>query len=98
VAGGNGQGSAANQLNNPHGVAVDIGGNVYVVDRFNLRVQRWAPGATSGETVAGGNGAGSAAHQTSDPDGVAVDSSHNLYLADRQNHRAQCWALGPPGS
>ena len=66
VAGGNGQGAAANQLNEGLAVAVDATGNVYVADANNYRVQRWAPGATSGVTVAGGNGAGPAANQLSD--------------------------------
>jgi DNA-binding beta-propeller fold protein YncE len=40
VAGGNGQGIAANQLSLPHGVALDEDGNVYVTDCLNSRVQR----------------------------------------------------------
>ena len=54
---------------------MDASGNVYVADINNYRVQRWAPGATSGVTVAGGNGSGSAANQLCVPDGVAVDAS-----------------------
>jgi len=69
VAGGNGQGSAANQLDFPHGVAVEkaADGSVaaYVVaDEQNNRVQRCAPAdGGSCTTVAGGNGMGSAANQ-----------------------------------
>src|SRR6516165_1993700 len=70
VAGGNGQGSAANQFISPAGVFVDGTGNIYVADELNHRVQEWAPGATAGVTVAGGNGAGSAANQLNDPFGV----------------------------
>jgi len=43
VAGGNGQGSAANQFSNPFGVAVDGSRNVYVADTLNHRVQKWSP-------------------------------------------------------
>jgi sugar lactone lactonase YvrE len=92
VAGSNSgaDGSGANQLTNPTGVAVDSSGNVYVADTFNNRVQEWAPGATSGTTVAGGT-EGSAADQLSFPDGVAVDSSRNVYVADTGNDRVQEW-------
>ena len=42
VAGGNGQGSLANQFSNPFGVAVDGSRNVYVADTLNHRVQKWS--------------------------------------------------------
>ncbi len=42
VAGGNAQGSDANQFSNPFGVAVDGLGNVYVADTDNSRVQIWS--------------------------------------------------------
>ena len=40
VAGGNGVGSAANQLNFPTGVALDTVGNIYIADPNNSRVQK----------------------------------------------------------
>src|SRR2546421_603138 len=86
--------SAANQLSNPYGVFVDASGNVFVADRQNHRIQKWAPGATRGITVAGGNGQGSAANQLSNPLGVFVDASDNIFVADEQNHRIQKWASG----
>jgi hypothetical protein len=95
VAGGNGAGSAANQFDQPEGVFLDGAGNVYVVDRQNNRVQKWAPGATSGVTVAGGNGAGSAANQLAFPTGVFVDGTGNVYVSDTINNRVQNW---PPGA
>ena len=94
VAGGHGQGAAANQLYNPYEVAVDASQNVYVADTFNHRVQRWAPGATSGVTVAGGNGQGPAANQLDYPGGVALDSAGDLYVLDSDNNRVQEWAPG----
>mgnify|MGYP003580602620 CR=1 FL=1 len=63
VAGGNGQGNAANQLYGPDRLYVDAAGVIYIPDLSNNRVQKWMPGATSGVTVAGGNGAGAAASQ-----------------------------------
>ena len=95
VAGGNGRnGNAANQLNAPWGVFVDLEGNIYVADYLNDRVQKWAPGATEGITVAGGNGSGNAANQLYRPSGVFVDLEGNIYVADYSNHRVQKWAPG----
>ena len=42
VAGGNGQGSGANQLDGPRGVAIDSNGAIFIVDQKNFRVQKWA--------------------------------------------------------
>jgi uncharacterized protein (TIGR03437 family) len=74
-----GDGGPANQarLNQPRGVAVDAGGNVYVADTGNGQVRRIdAQGTittvdTSGALV--------------DPRGVAVDRAGNLYIADTGN-------------
>jgi archaellum component FlaF (FlaF/FlaG flagellin family) len=94
VAGGNGLGSAANQLNHPVGLSVDSAGNVYVVDLGNDRVQKWAPGATVGVTVAGGNGDGAAANQLSSPAALFVDGTGNVYVSDPYNNRVQLWTPG----
>jgi gliding motility-associated-like protein len=93
VAGGNGPGPAANQLNRAFGVCVDASGNVYVADRDNNRVQKWAPGATTGITVAGGNGPGTASNQLNFPMALFVDGSGNIYVADNAS-RVQKWAPG----
>jgi|GEM_PF-1777083 len=92
IAGGNGGGGKANQLNQPIGITVDKSGNLYVADQENHRVQRWAPGAAFGVTVAGGNGAGNNPNQFNQPFGVAVDDNGNLYVTDMLNHRVQRWA------
>jgi len=94
VAGGNGTGSGANQLNTNGEVFVDAQNNIYVCDNGNHRVQKWAPGATTGITVAGGNGAGSNANQLNNPVDITVDQSGNIYVSDKDNHRVQKWAPG----
>jgi len=43
VAGGNGEGYAANQLNNPTSVYVDSAANIYIADYLNNRIQEWSP-------------------------------------------------------
>ena len=96
VAGGNGSGSAANQVDSPKGITIDDLGNLYVTERNNHRVQKWAPGATVGITVAGGNGQGDAANQLNQPMDVAIDANGDIYVADQLNHRIQtCHCLVP---
>lgn len=72
MAGGNGAGSTNDRLNSPWGIFVDVNGTLFIVDRSNHRVQRWAAGksdmisydrnepfflgAISGTTVAGSTG------------------------------------------
>jgi sugar lactone lactonase YvrE len=95
VAGGNGQGTGANQMSFPVGIYVDGSGAVYVADQSNSRIQKWAAGAISGTTVAGGNGLGSANNQLWNPTGVYVDGAGAVYVADLLNNRIQKF---PPNS
>lgn len=94
VAGGSSDGSGSDQLSQPRGITIDASGNLYIADFGNHRIQKWAPGASAGETVAGGNAAGDAANQLNYPSGVAVDGAGNVYVADQYNHRVQKWAPG----
>ena len=97
VAGGNGQGHAANQLWEPGGIQVDAFGNLYVADFVNNRIQRFPAGSTSatnGVTVAGGNGQGTAANQMDSPNDLFVDRDNNIYIADEMNGRIQKFPSG----
>ena len=96
VAGGNGSGKAANQLNAPYAVAVDTMGNIYIADASNNRIQKWKEGSNSGVTVAGSAAGTSGATNSllNNPKGIYLDASNNLYIADAFNHRIQKWALG----
>lgn len=84
-----GQGDTA-QFNRPFGVAVDVGGTVYVADKNNHCIRKVTPeGVVS--TLAGGSqgfaeGKGSDA-QFDNPMDVAVDSSGIVYVADKGNDR-----------
>ena len=53
VAGGNGSGSNANQLNKPKGVVIDASGNLYITDTYNHRIQKWTLGQldTDGDKI-----------------------------------------------
>ncbi|TAE24972.1 MAG: hypothetical protein EAZ91_19790 [Cytophagales bacterium] len=98
VAGGNGQGSNANQLRFPTSVYVDGSGSIYVADNLNHRIQKFpsnSTGSMAGTTVAGGGGAGSGATQLQNPAGVSVDATGAIYVADVGNHRIQKF---PPNS
>lgn len=44
MAGGNGVGTAIDQLSNPWGIYVDSSQTLYICDRNNHRVQRWLSG------------------------------------------------------
>jgi sugar lactone lactonase YvrE len=94
VAGGNGSGSATNQLRGPEDVYVDQARAVYVADYGNARIQKWAVGATSPVTVAGGNGIGTAANQFGFTASVFVDDNGDVYVADYSNERIQKWTVG----
>lgn len=97
VAGGNGSGNAANQLAQPYVSAKDAAGNLYVLDTYNNRVQKFPPGSTSaanGTTVAGGNGAGSAANQLNNPYGMCVSAAGDVYVSDFNNNRVQKFPAG----
>ena len=86
-----GTGSAA-RFFQPHGIAVDAGGTVYVGDTNNHTVRKISPfgvvttlAGMPGVPGAVVNGTGSGARFNS-PRGVAVDASGNVYVADSQNY------------
>jgi len=98
VAGGNGTGSALNQIYYAEAVYVDGAGNIYVSDGGNSRVLRFPPNSTSatmGTIVAGGNGYGNAANQLSVPFGIYTNASGYMFVTDRDNSRIQMF---PPNS
>lgn len=91
---GIGEGTGADELRFPSGIAVDHSGNIYIADQFNHRVQQWAPGAVAGKTVAGMGGQGDAADQLNYPMAVTVDAAGNLYVSDAANSRIQMFTPG----
>ncbi|CAF1410129.1 unnamed protein product, partial [Rotaria sp. Silwood1] len=91
VAGGNGNGTAFNQLNIPGYIFVDEEQAVYISDLYNHRVIKWNKDAQEGIVVAGGHGAGKALTQLAYPEGIFVDRLHTVYVADKHNHRVMRW-------
>ena len=95
VAGGNGSGSASNQLDFPQDVVIDAEGSLFISDVGNNRIQKWVPGATEGITVAGGpDKYGTGSDEFNDPWGLYLDKNDNLYVADYGNDRVQMWKPG----
>lgn len=95
IAGGNGSGKAANQLDGPMSICLDGAGNIYVDDILNSRIQKFpanSTSATNGITVAGGNGQGAAANQLYLPSSIFVDVTGYIYVADEGNNRVQKFA------
>ncbi|CAF4477922.1 unnamed protein product [Rotaria magnacalcarata] len=94
VAGGNGKGSATNQLDCPLGVFVDDNQTVVIADWANDRVMQWKNGdTTNGQVVAGGNGQGNGLNQLYAPTDVLIDKETNsLIICDYGNQRVVRWS------
>jgi DNA-binding beta-propeller fold protein YncE len=97
VAGGNGLGSAPNQLNNPTEIYRSNNGNfMYICDIYNYRVQRWPMNGTSGITVAGSSSGitGQTPYLMNKPYALAIDTDEKyIYVSDSNNHRIQRFSL-----
>jgi sugar lactone lactonase YvrE len=94
VAGGNGRGNRADQLNSPHYIFIDGDQSIFVSDSQNHRVMKWVKDAKEGIVVAGGQGEGNAFTQLSSSEGIFVDQLGSVYVADCSNYRVMRWLKG----
>ena len=96
------QGTGSGAFQNPYGLAVAPGGDVFVADRDNHRIQRFnATGAYAGQWGSYGAGPG----QFAFPQAVAVNAIGHVYVVDTGNHRIgkfrqpePCLPSGEPGA
>lgn len=84
------QGSGPLEFNEPRALAVDAGGNLYVCDSKNNRIQKIGP---DGKLVTSWGGEGSDPGQFKDPYGISLGSDGFVYVADTWNHRVQKFDL-----
>jgi len=102
VAGGAGNGYAgdggkatAAKLNNPHGVAVDSAGDIYIADTNNFVVRKvdkngiitTVAGIAGMVTPSGAEGVQATSVALTSPWAVTVDSAGNLYIAEWLGYR-----------
>jgi len=78
------------------GLAVGPGGDVYVLDSFNFRVQQFTPDGRFKRSF-GGRGSAPGQLETGIHGGLAVRGTR-LYVADQNNHRIQRFTLGADGA
>jgi len=84
-------GSGDGQFLEVDGLARNSGGDVFVADAQNTRIQRFT---STGTFLAKWGSAGSGNGQIgfTGPYGIAVDTSNNVFAADSTNHRIQKFA------
>ncbi|CAF1383467.1 unnamed protein product, partial [Rotaria magnacalcarata] len=94
IAGGNGEGGATNQFNEPRGLFVGDDQTVVIADTWNNRIMQWKNGdTTNGQVVAGGKGQGRGLHQLNQPFDVLIDKeTDSLIICDQGNYRVVRWS------
>jgi Bacterial Ig-like domain (group 3)/NHL repeat/IPT/TIG domain len=89
------------ELNNPNGIAVDTGGNLYIADETNERIRKVTASTGDISTIAGNGTTGylgdwrpATSAELDAPDSVAVDASWNVYISDGDNNAIRAVGSG----
>jgi len=79
-------------FNNPHGIAVDLNGNVFTADRWSHVIRKITPDGMVSTYAGVANQSGDIDGPTSEalfyePWGLCVDNNGNVYVADTRNNK-----------
>jgi tripartite motif-containing protein 71 len=97
---GTGRGTASGKLYEPTDVEVDASGYVYVVERYNSRVQKFSNSSNASVRTYGRAG-NNASDELDSPQAIALREGGNLtqiLIADTQNHRVRSLVIFTNGS
>ena len=96
VAGYNGDGGPASSamLANPHDVASDSSGNLFIAEHAGGRIRKVSAASGNISTFAGdgsagfgGDGGAASLARLNHPSGIALDVNDNLFIVDESDHR-----------
>lgn len=91
VVGSNDGPAASSSFNNPHGVACDRQGNIYVANRYGHTIRKITPAGVvstfAGSGSPGANDGIGTAASFNEPWAVACDTIGNIYVADTKNYK-----------
>ena len=93
-------GSSNGQFYRPKGIAIDASDNIYVVDHYNARVQKFDKdgnfiwwlgydGSTTGIHTTGAGVGGTGNGQLNYPERITIDSAGNIYVLEASSYRIQ---------
>ncbi len=81
-------GSASGQLKAPQGIALTSGGNIWVADTGNSRIQKFGP---TGILLNNVSGEGSEPGKLKEPAAIAIAPDGSIWVADTGNNRIEQW-------
>jgi tripartite motif-containing protein 71 len=96
-------GSLSGQLKSPSGIALTSGGNIWVADTGNSRIEKFGP---TGNLTNNISGLGTEPGKLKEPTGISVAPDGSIWVADSGNNRIEQWnssltfirALGSKGT
>lgn len=93
-----GSGTGNDRFDDPHGIASDSAGHIYISDSGNHRIQVFNGDGTYITTIGETGVPGMDNGHFNGPRRIAVDNSNRLYVADAGNHRVQVFDVSNPSA